>query len=66
MSPTMLTILWTLFAAMNWGLFGWLIAWGIKRNSGRDRMPLWPILGGAAAGAAFALLYGAPTFLLDG
>ncbi len=65
MSPTVLLVLWTLFATMNWGLFGWLIAWGIKRNSGRDRMPLWPILGGAAAGAILALVNGAPTFLLE-
>jgi hypothetical protein len=66
MSPTVLLILWTAFAAMNWGLFGWLIAWGIKRNSGRDRMPLWPIIGGALGGATLALLYGPPAFLLEG
>lgn len=66
MSPTTALILWTALAALSWALWGWLVAWLIYRQRGLERLPIWPIAGGAVCGGAFAFLYGVPPFLLQG
>ena len=63
MSLIVARILMTAFAAMSWGLFGCLIAHGIQRRRGLDRLPVWLIVGGALAGAIVAFVVGPPAAL---
>jgi hypothetical protein len=61
MSP--LVILLMLGASVSWGLFGWLIAWWLKRESADDVLPLWPIILFAAAAPVFVWVSGVAEIL---